>query len=201
LSQGNDIIRLIRCLLKHVYEVAVLTDHYICQICKFHLYLDAPSTALFNFRRHLIVFKGFSESWKMGDDSFEYWAWLGKQYRVFGDLLDIGVKAGFKLPAPSPGSVVYGSFAGMTEGSKDLNKFSGIGVGNGVVGFGIGPAGDAYVYGGSVGGGRGGGTHGPGAGVNPMLVLQHAGYFYHQSANCSVQRRLRFEMAEEVSMP
>ncbi|KAK3843310.1 MAG: Foie gras liver health family 1-domain-containing protein [Linnemannia gamsii] len=179
-------------------EAKVLADCLCLKICKFHLYLDAPSTALFIFRRHLIVFKGFSESWRMGDDSFEYWAWLGKQYRVFGDLLDIGVKAGFKLPVPSPGSVVYGSFAGMTEGSKDLNKFSGIGVGNGVTGFGIGPSGDAYVYGGSVGGGRGGGTHGPGAGVNPMLVLQHAGYFYHQSADCSVQRRLRFEMAEEA---
>ncbi|KAG0281850.1 hypothetical protein BGZ95_008992 [Linnemannia exigua] len=179
-------------------EAKVLADCLCLKICKFHLYLDAPSTSLFNFRRHLIVFKGFSESWRMGDDSFEYWAWLGKQYRVFGDLLDIGVKAGFKLPVPSPGSVVYGSFAGMTEGSKDLNKFSGIGVGNGATGFGIGPSGDAYVYGGSVGGGRGGGTHGPGAGVNPMLVLQHAGYFYHQSANCSVQRRLRFEMAEEA---
>ncbi|KAF9905236.1 hypothetical protein EC991_001888 [Linnemannia zychae] len=178
-------------------EAKVLADCLCLKICKFHLYLDAPSTALFNFRRHLIVFQGFSENWKMGDDSFEYWAWLGKQYRVFGDLLDIGVKAGFKLPVPSPGSVVYGSFAGMTEGSKDLNKFSGIGVGNGSVGFGIGPSGEAYAYGGSVGGGRGGGTHGPGAGVNPMLVLQHAGYFYHQSANCSVQRRLRFEMAEE----
>ncbi|KAF9132227.1 hypothetical protein BGW39_000547 [Mortierella sp. 14UC] len=179
-------------------EAKVLADCLCLKICRFHLYLDAPSTALFNFRRHLIVFKGFSESWKMGDNSFEYWAWLGKQYRVFGDLLDIGVKAGFKLPVPSPGSVVYGSFAGMTEGSKDLNKFSGIGVGNGVAGFGIGPSGDAYVYGGNVGGGRGGGTHGPGAGVNPMLVLHHAGYFYHQSANCSVQRRLRFEMAEEA---
>ncbi|KAG0074448.1 hypothetical protein BGZ90_010754 [Linnemannia elongata] len=179
-------------------EAKVLADCLCLKICKFHLYLDAPSTALFYFRRHLIVFKAFSESWRMGDDSFEYWAWLGKQYRVFGDLLDIGTKAGFKLPTPSPGSVVYGSFAGMTEGSKDLNKFSGIGVGNGAAGFGIGPSGDAYVYNGSVGGGRGGGTHGPGAGVNPMLVLQHAGYFYHQSANCSVQRRLRFEMAEEA---
>ncbi|KAF9097975.1 hypothetical protein BGX29_007838 [Mortierella sp. GBA35] len=179
-------------------EAKVLADCLCLKICKFHLYLDAPSTALFNFRRHLIVFQAFSESWRMGDDSFEYWAWLGKQYRVFGDLLDIGTKAGFKLPVPSPGSAVYGSFAGMTEGSKDLNKFSGIGVGNGAAGFGVGPSGDAYVYGGSVGGGRGGGTHGPGAGVNPMLVLQHAGYFYHQSANCSVQRRLRFEMAEEA---
>ncbi|KAF8946811.1 hypothetical protein BGZ47_011325 [Haplosporangium gracile] len=179
-------------------EAKVLADCLCLKICKFHLYLDAPSTALFNFRRHLIVFKAFSESWRMGDDSFEYWAWLGKQYRVFGDLLDIGTKAGFKLPVPSPGSVVYGSFAGMTEGSKDLNKFSGIGVGNGAAGYGIGPSGDAHVYNGSVGGGRGGGTHGPGAGVNPMLVLQHAGYFYHQSANCSVQRRLRFETAEEA---
>ncbi|KAG0035770.1 hypothetical protein BGZ81_000063 [Podila clonocystis] len=179
-------------------EAKVLADCLCLKICKFHLYLDAPSTALFHFRRHLLVFKAFSESWRMGDDSFEYWAWLGKQYRVFGDLLDIGTKSGFKLPVPTPGSVVYGSFAGMSEGSKDLNKFSGIGLGGGTAGFGIGPGGDAYAYGGSVGGGRGGGTHGPGAGINPMLVLQHAGFFYHQAANCSVQRRLHFEMAEEA---
>ncbi|KAF8936614.1 hypothetical protein BGZ58_003967 [Dissophora ornata] len=179
-------------------EAKVLADCLCLKICKFHLYLDAASTALFYFRRHLIVFKAFSESWKMGDDSFEYWAWLTKQYRVFGDLIDIGTKLGFKLPAPTPGSVVYGSFAGMAEGSKDLNKFSGIGLGNGTTGFGIGPGGDAFIYGGNVGGGRGGGTHGPGAGVNPLLVLQHAGFFYHLAANSSVQRRLRFEIAEEA---
>ncbi|KAG0336203.1 hypothetical protein BG004_008161 [Podila humilis] len=179
-------------------EAKVLADCLCLKICKFHLYLDAPSTALFHFRRHLLVFKSFSESWRMGDESFEYWAWLGKQYRCFGDLLDIGTKSGFKLPAPTPGSVVYGSFAGMSEGSNDLNKFSGIGLGGGTAGFGIGPAGEAYPYGGNVGGGRGGGTHGPGAGINPMLVLQHAGFFYHQAANCSVQRRLRFEMADEA---
>jgi hypothetical protein len=87
----------------------------------------------------------------------------------------------------------------MTDGSKDLNRFSGIAIGNSSsTGFGIGPTGDSFPYGGSVGGGRGGGTHGPGAGINPMLVLQHAGYCYHQAANCSVQRRLRFEIAEEV---
>ncbi|KAF9980703.1 hypothetical protein BGZ75_008056 [Mortierella antarctica] len=181
-------------------EAKVLADCLCLKICKFHLYLDAPSTALFHFRRHLIVFKAFSESWRMGDDSFEYWAWLGKQYRVFGDLIEISTKLGFKLPVPSPGSVVYGSFAGMTEGSKDLNKFSGIGLGSGTAGFGVGPGGDAFMYGGSVGGGRGGGTHGPGAGVNPMLVLQHAGFFYHLAANCSVQRRLRFEMADEATL-
>ncbi|KAG0211965.1 hypothetical protein BGX28_007048 [Mortierella sp. GBA30] len=167
-------------------EAKVLADTLCLKICKFHLYLDAPSTALFHFRRHLIIFKAFSESWRMGDDSFEYWAWVGKQYRVFGDLLDISTKLGFKLPVPSPGSVVYGSFAGL---------------GSGTTGFGIGPGGDAFLYGGNVGGGRGGGTHGPGAGVNPILVLQHAGFFYHQAANCSVQRRLRFEMAEEAMAP
>ncbi|KAF8971298.1 hypothetical protein BGZ46_010312 [Entomortierella lignicola] len=145
-----------------------------------------------------LCLKSFSESWHMGSDSFEYWAWLGKQYRVFGDLLDIGTKSGFKLPVPTPGSIVYGSFAGMAGGSKDLNKFSGISLGSGATGFSIGPGGTALVYGGSVGGGRGGGTHGPGAGINPMLVLQHAGYFYHYAADCSVQRRLRFEIAEEA---
>ncbi|KAG0050903.1 hypothetical protein BGZ83_004302 [Gryganskiella cystojenkinii] len=179
-------------------EAKVLADCLCLKICKFHLYLDAPSTSLFHFRRHLIVFKALSTSWRMGDESFEYWAWLGKQYRVFGDLIEIGTKSGLKLPTPTPGSIVYGSFAGMTDGSKDLNRFSGISIGNSTTGFGIGPNGDAFPYGGTVGGGRGGGTHGPGAGINPILVLQHAGYFYHQSANCSVQRRLRFEIAEEA---
>ncbi|GJJ77822.1 trafficking protein particle complex subunit 11 [Entomortierella parvispora] len=179
-------------------EAKVLADCLCLKICKFHLYLDAPSTAFFHFRRHLIVFKALSTSWRMGDDSFEYWAWLGKQYRVLGDLIDIGTKSGFKLPSPSPGSVVYGSFAGMTDGAKDLSRFSGVAIGGSSTGFGIGPNGDAYPYNGNVGGGRGGGTHGPGAGINPMLVLQHAGYFYHQAANCSVQRRLRFEIAEEA---
>ncbi|KAG0246951.1 hypothetical protein BGX31_003438 [Mortierella sp. GBA43] len=179
-------------------EAKVLADCLCFKICKFHLYTDAPSTALFCFRRHLLVFKAFSESWKMGDDSFEYWAWLAKQYRMIGDLIDVGTKSGLKLPAPTPGSVVYGSFAGLLEGSKDLNKLAGIAYGNTTVGFGIGPGGEASVFTGSVGGGRGGGTHGPGAGINPMLVLQHAGYFYHQAANCTVQRRLRFELAEQA---
>lgn len=134
----------------------------------------------------------------MGDDSFEYWAWLAKQYRMLGDLVDVGTKAGFKLPPCTPGSIVYGSFAGLLDGSKDLNKFSGISLGSGSIGFGIGQGGEAFTYVGSVGGGRGGGTHGPGAGINPMLVLQHAGFFYHQAANCNVQRRLRFEIAEEA---
>ncbi|KAF9585264.1 hypothetical protein BGW38_003138 [Lunasporangiospora selenospora] len=179
-------------------EAKVLADTLCLKICKFHLYLDAPSTALFHFRRHLLVFKAFSDHWRMGEDSFEYWAWLSKQYRMFGDLVDIGTRSGFKLPVPTPGSVVYGSFASLTDGAKDLNRFSGIGLGSGTSGFGIGPRGDSFPYGGNVGGGRGGGTHGPGAGINPMLVLQHAGYFYHQAANSGVQRRLRFQMADEA---
>ncbi|KAF9974811.1 hypothetical protein BGZ73_001715 [Actinomortierella ambigua] len=177
-------------------EAKVLADCLCLKICKFRLYLDTPSTALFQFRRHLNAFKTFSDSWRMGEDSFEYWAWMCKQYRAMGDLLDIGTKAGFKLPTPVPGSVVYGSLAGMSEGYNDLNKFSGLGLGAG--GFGIGAGGELFNFSGSIGSGRGGGTHGPNAGVNPMMILQHAGYFYHQAAKCSVQRRLRFEVAEEL---
>ncbi|KAG0227447.1 hypothetical protein BGW42_002955 [Actinomortierella wolfii] len=177
-------------------EAKVLADCLCLKICKFRLYLDTPSTALFHFRRHLNAFKTFSDSWRIGEDSFEYWAWMCKQYRAMGDLLDIGAKSGFKLPIPTPGSVVYGSLAGMSEGYNDLNKFSGLGLGAG--GFGIGTGGELFSFSGSIGSGRGGGTHGPNAGINPMMVLQHAGYFYHQAAKCSVQRRLRFEAAEEL---
>ncbi|KAF9161729.1 hypothetical protein DFQ26_004195 [Actinomortierella ambigua] len=177
-------------------EAKVLADCLCLKICKFRLYLDTPSTALFQFRRHLNAFKTFSDNWRIGEDSFEYWAWMCKQYRAMGDLLDIGTKAGFKLPTPTPGSVVYGSLAGMSEGYNDLNKFSGLGFGAG--GFGIGAGGELFSFSGSIGSGRGGGTHGPNAGVNPLMVLQHTGYFYHQAAKCSVQRRLRFEIAEEL---
>ncbi|KAG0231556.1 hypothetical protein BGW41_002159 [Actinomortierella wolfii] len=154
-------------------EAKVLADCLCLKICKFRLYLDTPSTALFHFRRHLNAFKTFSDSWRIGEDSFEYWAWMCKQYRAMGDLLDIGAKSGFKLPIPTPGSVVYGSLAGMSEGYNDLNKFSGLGLGAG--GFGIGTGGELFSFSGSIGSGRGGGTHGPNAGINPMMVLQHAG--------------------------
>ncbi|KAG0190503.1 hypothetical protein DFQ28_001976 [Apophysomyces sp. BC1034] len=77
--------------------------------------------------------KSYSNTWGMGEQSFEYWAWLSKQYRVFADVVDAATQAGFKIPIPTaylhtpgspniPGSPLLGGTGG------------GFGLGNGVSG-------------------------------------------------------------------
>jgi len=102
----------------------------------------------------------------MGEDTFEYWAWKTKQYRLFGDLLDIAVRNGFKIP----------SFETWTSGYESR-----------------GGSGSGY------GMGSGSGAVTPG-GVDPRLILQHAGFYYHQAAMCNIVRRKKFLAVEAVSL-
>ena len=92
----------------------------------------------------------------MGEDTFEYWAWKTKQYRLFGDLLDIAVRNGFKISSSETWTNAYESRGGSG---------SGYGVGSGAA------------------------TPG---GVDPRLILQHAGFYYHQAAMCNIERRKKF---------
>ncbi|CAG8498132.1 7467_t:CDS:10 [Ambispora gerdemannii] len=70
------------------------------KICKLNLYLDASSAATGQLNRHIAAFQKLSNTWGIGEDTFEYWAWLTKQYRVFGDLLEIATRSGFKINYP-----------------------------------------------------------------------------------------------------
>src|SRR5262249_25658725 len=36
--------------------------------------------------------------WGIGEDTFEYWSWLARQYRVLAELMEIALRAGLKLP-------------------------------------------------------------------------------------------------------
>ncbi|GJN91753.1 hypothetical protein Rhopal_004776-T1 [Rhodotorula paludigena] len=83
-------------------EAKVLADCVSIKICKMYLYLNEPSRALAQLNRHVFRFRELSNSWKIGEDTFEFWSWLSKQYRLFGDLTTIALRSGFRLPSLRP---------------------------------------------------------------------------------------------------
>ncbi|RUP43449.1 Gryzun, putative trafficking through golgi-domain-containing protein [Jimgerdemannia flammicorona] len=87
---------------KRWVESRMLADCLNLKICRLHMFLDNHPSVLAQLNRHLHAFQSFSTTWGMGEGSFEYWAWLSKQYRIFADNLDVAIKAGFKLPIPTP---------------------------------------------------------------------------------------------------
>jgi hypothetical protein len=51
----------------------------LCQICKTYLYANEAPRVLAQFRRHVARFRELSSGWGIGDETFEFWAWLTKQ--------------------------------------------------------------------------------------------------------------------------
>ncbi|CAO3595427.1 unnamed protein product [Absidia cylindrospora] len=86
---------------KRWVEARTLADCMNIKICQFYLYQNDSSSALAQLNGHLHMFQSYSSAWGMGEQSFEYWAWLSKQYRIFADVIDTAVQHGFKVPAPS----------------------------------------------------------------------------------------------------
>ncbi|KAI9311302.1 Gryzun, putative trafficking through golgi-domain-containing protein [Dichotomocladium elegans] len=82
-------------------EARALIDCINIKICKFYLYLNEPVAALAQFNGHLHMLQSYCATWGMGDQSFEYWSWLSKQYRVFADIVDNAAQHGFKIPTPT----------------------------------------------------------------------------------------------------
>jgi tetratricopeptide (TPR) repeat protein len=82
-------------------EARILVDCISIKICRFHLHLNDPAAALAQLNGHLHMFQSHSNEWGMGEQTFEYWAWLSKQYRNFADIIDAAIHAGFKIPLPT----------------------------------------------------------------------------------------------------
>ncbi|KAI8343321.1 Foie gras liver health family 1-domain-containing protein [Chlamydoabsidia padenii] len=82
-------------------EAHTLADCMNIKICQLYLYQNDPSSALAQLNGHLHMFQSYSSAWGMGEQSFEYWAWLSKQYRIFADVIDLAIQHGFKVPIPS----------------------------------------------------------------------------------------------------
>ncbi|KAI0050806.1 hypothetical protein FA95DRAFT_1676484 [Auriscalpium vulgare] len=83
-------------------EAKVLADCINIKICKLYLYNNEHSLALSQHTIHIRRFSDFSRGWGIGDETFEYWSWIARQYRVFGELLEQGTRSTLKLPVHAP---------------------------------------------------------------------------------------------------
>lgn len=63
---------LIRCLFK---------------VCKMYLYLNEPSRSVAQLSRHVARFHELSATWGLGEQTFEYWSWLSKQWVPSSDSI------------------------------------------------------------------------------------------------------------------
>ncbi|KAI9256530.1 Gryzun, putative trafficking through golgi-domain-containing protein [Phascolomyces articulosus] len=90
-------------------EARALVDCISIKICSFYLYMNDPSGALAQLNGHLHMIQTYASVWGTGEQTFEYWAWLSKQYRIFGDIIDTATQHGFKIPIPTSYMSVPGS--------------------------------------------------------------------------------------------
>ena len=164
-------------------EAKVLADTLSARICKLLLYADDGEGAAIFFRRHLSRFTELSTGWGIGAMTFEYWSWLSKQYRLFGELVEHATRAvpgsplpPFQLPAhapPLPSKLLH---------PDSLPRFSD---------------------------GRGGTIAPPGmllpnanavaVSTSPYHTLQSSGVYFYLAALCTVERRARFLRATSSS--
>ncbi|EGG06574.1 uncharacterized protein MELLADRAFT_63177 [Melampsora larici-populina 98AG31] len=85
-------------------EAKVLIDCINIKICKFYFYSQETSRAMDQFSKHVNRFRDLCNGWGIGDETFEYWSWLSKQYTMFSELIECGCRNGLRLPnlLPNP---------------------------------------------------------------------------------------------------
>ncbi|KAM0793128.1 hypothetical protein ACM66B_000606 [Microbotryomycetes sp. NB124-2] len=94
-------------------EAKVLTDCLSVKVFKMYLYLNETARAVAQFNRHVARFRELSNSWGLGEQTFEFWSWLSKQYRLFGDLISTALRAGFRLPLVRPPASIPAPVSGQ----------------------------------------------------------------------------------------
>lgn len=82
-------------------EAKVLADCVAIKLTKLFLYHNEPHLALATFNRHIQKFSELSRGWGIGEETFEFWSWQARQYRILAELLELAVRAGYKLPTPT----------------------------------------------------------------------------------------------------
>lgn len=68
------------------------------------MYENAGPRVLVPFYVHLRRFGELCRGWGIGEETFEFWSWVARQYRLLGEMLDIATQNGFivpPLPAPT----------------------------------------------------------------------------------------------------
>ncbi|GBC06239.1 hypothetical protein RclHR1_06700003 [Rhizophagus clarus] len=147
---------------KRWIEARMLADTISLKICKLNLYIDSPSAALSQLNKHVSTFKDISNTLGIGEDTFEYWAWLSKQYRVFADVLEIAIRSGFTIPDPEKIShnTTTSDFRFSMSSMSSMSTISN--------------------------------NPNTGSGINPTMVLQHPGFYYYIAAKYNSLRRKKF---------
>ncbi|PKC06517.1 hypothetical protein RhiirA5_419462 [Rhizophagus irregularis] len=147
---------------KRWVEARILADTISLKLCKLNLYVDSPSAALAQLNKHVSTFKDISNTRGIGEDTFEYWAWLSKQYRIFADILEIAIRTGFTIPDPAKIShnTTSSDFRFSMSSMSSISSMSS--------------------------------NPNTGSGINPTMVLQHPGFYYFMAAKYNSLRRKHF---------
>ncbi|OWZ51735.1 hypothetical protein C351_03530 [Cryptococcus neoformans c8] len=93
-------------------EAKVLADCVAVRICKLSLYEGDGSRALNSFHVHLKRFGDLSRGWGIGEETFEFWSWVARQYRVFAELLEMAQQHNLRIIIPPPTFPTLESSAG-----------------------------------------------------------------------------------------
>lgn len=83
-------------------EAKVFIDCISFKISKLYLIASEPTRAMYQYHKHINKFHELCNGWGIGDETYEFWAWLSKQYNVLADLVDIGCRSGMRLPNLCP---------------------------------------------------------------------------------------------------
>lgn len=58
------------------------------------------------FRKHANRFRDLCNGWGIGDETFEFWSWMAKQYTMLADLIDLACRHGMRLPTLLPSQIL-----------------------------------------------------------------------------------------------
>ncbi|KAJ3383004.1 hypothetical protein HDU84_003911 [Entophlyctis sp. JEL0112] len=188
-------------------DARIFSDCVSIKMCKLSFFLENPFAAMSWHQKHMANFKILPEfagemsgsaaalavpglrllaSLVPGNGSYEYWAWVSKQCRVFGELVEGAVNNGLRVPFPPAGSSLTATaLAGLSAGSVNSQTIL--------------HALSVTHTSGTVSSGHDTST-GSFAALStsvPSIVIQNAGYYYYLSASCSEERWARFRVLEE----
>ena len=66
-----------------------------------------------HFRRHIRRFSDLSNGWGIDKNTYEYWSWLARQYRILAEVLELGLRAGLTLPTYETSVVLPPAFTSL----------------------------------------------------------------------------------------
>ncbi|CAO1619304.1 unnamed protein product [Parajaminaea phylloscopi] len=158
-------------------EAKALSDTLTVRMCKLHLYADDANGALSKFRTHLARFAELSSGWGIGDATFEYWSWLGKQYRLMAGIMEQATRANSNPRTPPITLTGHApplpSFLLHPDVADDPQRYPSLRMLQGSL---LSPNAAAMA-----------------SGVGPASLLQGPAVYFYIAALCILERRSRFK--------